>query len=115
MFLDVRGCANEALQRSAVRVKQEKIELQKTQEQRKQAVLTLPSQWKILHAGMEGTYYRDDKWDVFRTYFKDNPKIQLPELEPLQVRLFLGMLQSHHQEKAFALITKHTMGKADDK
>lgn len=68
----------------------------------------MPSQWKTLYTGMDSIYYKSDKWQAMRAYFKGRPSdFRLPKLKPEQLRLFLGMLSSGEQNDAFALIMKH--------
>ncbi len=109
-FLDVRGCIIEDRQVRAVIDKQNEIEYRATRkEQRKEKerfLLTMPTQWKTLYAGMDSIYYRDDKWKVFQAYFQHNPK--LPKLSPEQLKLFIAMLKTGKQCDAFSLITTHS-------
>lgn len=106
-FVDARGCSVEQNKRSAILAEQQAIEDLEIREQYKQSLLTMPSQWKILYAGIDAIYYKTSKWKALRAYFEESPEIQLPKLEPEQLSSFLRIFSVSDQDEAFALITGH--------
>jgi len=109
--LDVPGCLEIDRNKQVVIDQQQEIKDQKTKEQLKEVALSLPPQWKSLHAAMDSVHYNNDKWAILRQYFTENPEIKLPKLDAEQLRVFLDNVNNDTVDNAFSLLTKHMQSK----